>query len=128
MVTITNGIKMFRVTEGAVKTYKSMGFRVITDEEVNKTYSHYEHFDDATEISDFTSKEKDIVDNEDIEEGTNEYEVFINELLEKPLSRWTNEEVKEFVKIKGIDTSGAQKVSQVREIIKNYLEEEQRNA
>lgn len=136
MVTITNGKEMFRVTVGAVKPYESMGFHVATDEELEEMNQIQEHFDDSG-MSDSTTKEgvrKDIKvksddkDIEDVSDTSTVDDAFIEELLEKPLSQWTNEEIKDFVRIKGIDTSGAQKVSQVRGIIKTYLEEEQKNA
>lgn len=116
MVTITNGIKIFRVSAGAVKPYEGMGFHIATAEELEEINEHTE----------------DSEDDEESGEGetgmSKEDAAYIEELLEKPLSQWSNEEVKEFVRIKGIDTSGAQKVSQVRAIIKTYLEEQNKNA
>ncbi|MDE7431373.1 MAG: hypothetical protein K2N34_05615 [Lachnospiraceae bacterium] len=130
MVTITNGVKTFRVTAGAVKPYKSMGFRVVSDKELEEM-RHVEqvHFDDSGE-SDFVHEEKNVDDGDGQGDGEHVGEnedAFIEELLEKPLSQWSNDEVKEFVRIKDIDTDGAKKVSQVRDIIKVYLEEEQKN-
>lgn len=135
MVTITNGIKMFRVTSGALPVYKSLGFHTVSDEELEEMkQAEQEHYDDAGESvnedsgseSDAGGSEED--EAEDTETGMSKEEAaFVEELLEKPLSQWSNDEVKEFVKIKGIDTSGAQKVSQVRAIIKSYLEEQQKN-
>lgn len=125
MVTITNGSKVFRVPSGAVKVYKSMGFREVTDgeaREVENTDSGEQEVEDGTGYVQDSGRETGGGD-----EKTQE-EIFIEELLEKPLSQWNNNEVKEFVRIKSIDTSGAQKVSQVRDIIKSYLEEQTRNA
>lgn len=125
MVTITNGEKTFRVTAGAVKPYESMGFHVASDEELEEMkMTAEEHYDDAGEPESSVKESASESDANDEEEDA----VFIEELLEKPLSQWSNDEVKEFVKIKGIDTSGAQKVSQVRGIIKTYLEEQNKNA
>lgn len=125
MVTISNGEKTFRVTAGAVNVYKSMGFHVV-EKEVKDIHRGYEE----VEVSKGYEKEQ-ISSNSDEEENidnvNDEENKFIEELLEKPLSQWNNEEVKEFVKIKNIDTSGAQKVSQVRGIIKAYLEEQSKN-
>ena len=144
MVTITDGIKIFRVSAGAVKPYEGMGFRIATAEELEEMKrAQQEHFDDAgTPVSEtFESETSEKEDNEHTEDSEDDEEsgegetgmskedaVYIEELLEKPLSQWSNEEVKEFVRIKGIDTSGAQKVSQVRAIIKTYLEEQNKNA
>lgn len=136
MVTITNGVKTFRVTAGAIKPYEGMGFHVVSDEELEEMeQAKREHFDGAgipnsRDKDDEQHNEQDGEDSdvEDEESGmSKEDAAYIEELLEKPLSQWTNDEVKEFVRIKGIDTSGAQKVSQVRGIIKTYLEEEQKN-
>lgn len=128
MVTITNGIKTFRVTSGAVPVYKSLGFRTVTDEELEEMQqATHEHFNDAGEPENSAKSGKEESDSD--EEGEElEDAAFIEEILEKPLSQWTNDEVKEFVRIKEIDTSGAQKVSQVRGIIKTYLEEQNKNA
>lgn len=135
MVTITNGEKTFRVTAGAVPVYKSMGFHTVTDEELEEMkQAEQEHYDDAGKPADEDSgsESETAGDSEEEEEDTEsgmskEEAAFVEELLEKPLTQWSNDEVKEFVKIKGIDTSGAQKVSQVRGIIKSYLEEQQKN-
>lgn len=128
MVTITNGIKTFRVTSGAVPVYKSLGFRTVTDEELEEMQqATHEHFNDAGEPENSAKSGKEESDSD--EEGEElEDATFIEEILEKPLSQWTNDEIKEFVRIKEIDTSGAQKVSQVRDIIKTYLEEQNKNA
>ena len=129
MVTITNGIDTFRVTAGAVSIYNTMGFHVVNDEELEEMrQTEQKHHDIVKSVSDSeyinNSKEK----KESIKDNiSNEEAVFIEELLEKPLTQWTNDEMKEFVKIKGIDTSGVQKVSQVRGIIKSYLEEQNKN-
>lgn len=136
MVTITNGEKTFRVTAGAVKPYESMGFHVVSDEELEEMkQAEQEHYDDAGEpessVKESTSESESDTNDEEEDADTGmskEDTAFIEELLEKPLSQWSNDEVKEFVKIKGIDTSGAQKVSQVRGIIKTYLEEQNKNA
>lgn len=128
MVTITNGERTFRVTAGAVKPYESMGYHVVSDEELEEMkLAAEEHYDDVGEyessVKENVSKPESATNNEEDTDAA-----FIEELLEKPLSQWNNDEVKEFVKIKGIDTSGAQKVSQVRGIIKTYLEEQNKNS
>lgn len=136
MVTITNGTKTFRVTAGAVKVYEGLGFRVVSDKELEDIkQAEQEHFDDTDESvdsdsvsTDESSDEEDETQTDADEDGLNaEQQAYIDELLEKPLSQWSNEEVKEFVKIKNIDTTGAQKISQVRGIIKTYLEEQSKN-
>lgn len=124
MVTITDGVKSFRVSLGAVKVFENLGFHIEDEEEMEKQEN--ECVDDEEE-SILTSVSKSRNREVAMNEGGSKEDVYIEELLEKPLSQWSNEEVKDFVKIKGIDTSGAQKVSQVRGIIKTYLEEQTRN-
>ncbi|MDE7424979.1 MAG: hypothetical protein K2N51_15030 [Lachnospiraceae bacterium] len=131
MVTITDGVRTFHVPAGATKPYEGMGFHVATNEELEE--KKQVNFDDSG-IPTSNAKKlvgKDFIDKQDKDsdekDGVSaEDAAFVSELLEKPLSQWSNEEVKDFVKIKNIDTSGAQKVSQVRGIIKAYLEEEQK--
>lgn len=126
MVEITNGKKTFRVPAGSVEVYKGMGFRVV------KKGSEPISSPVEKEPVEETGGEEDngSVEEDDKESGVDasDEEKFVSELLEKPISQWTNDEVKEFVRIKDIDTSGAQKVSQVRGIIKSYLEEQSKNA
>ena len=127
MVTISNGKATFRVTAGAVEVYKSMGFHVVDDKE-NDQIKPVEHKEEKAAEDVASESEADGSDAEDegVEDDTEE--AYATELLEKPLSQWSNEEVKEFVRIKGIDTSGAKKLSQVKDIIKAYLDEQVKNA
>ena len=127
MVTISNGKATFRVTAGAVEVYKSMGFHVVDDKE-NDQIKPVEHKEEKVAEDVTSESEADGSDAEDegVEDDTEE--AYVTELLEKPLSQWSNEEVKEFVRIKGIDTSGAKKLSQVKDIIKVYLDEQVKNA
>ena len=127
MVTISNGKATFRVTAGAVEIYKSMGFHVVNDNE-NDQIKSVEHKEEKAAEDVTSESEVDGSDAEDegVEDDTEE--AYVTELLEKPLSQWSNEEVKEFVRIKGIDTSGAKKLSQVKDIIKAYLDEQVKNA
>ena len=127
MVTISNGKATFRVTAGAVEIYKSMGFHVVDDKE-NDQIKPVERKEEKVAEDAAGESEDDGSDAEDegVEDDTEE--AYVTELLEKPLSQWSNEEVKEFVRIKGIDTSGAKKLSQVKDIIKAYLDEQVKNA
>ena len=127
MVTISNGKATFRVTAGAVEIYKSMGFHVVDDKE-NDQIKPVEHKEEkaAEDVAGEPEADGSDVEDEGVEDDTEE--AYVTELLEKPLSQWSNEEVKEFVRIKGIDTSGAKKLSQVKDIIKAYLDEQVKNA
>ena len=127
MVTISNGKTTFRVTAGAVEVYKSMGFHVVDDKE-NDQIKPVERKEEkaAEDVAGEPETDGSDVEDEGVEDDTEE--AYVTELLEKPLSQWSNEEVKEFVRIKGIDTSGAKKFSQVKDIIKAYLDEQVKNA
>ena len=127
MVTISNGKATFRVTAGAVEIYKSMGFHVVDDKE-NDQIKPVEHKEEkaAEDVAGEPETDGSDVEDEGVEDDAEE--AYVTELLEKPLSQWSNEEVKEFVRIKGIDTSGAKKFSQVKDIIKAYLDEQVKNA
>ena len=101
MVKITNGISTFEVTEGAFNSiYSKQGF-VKADEDKKKF------------------EKPEVVDVENNEDETSEDE--FAELLEKPIVNWTKEEVTAFIEAKGINTEGAKKLSDVKELIKEYL-------
>lgn len=127
MVVITNGVKTFKVPAGAVKPYEGMGFRVVSDSEAKSIKSQQDKGDNQPPVHQSSGKGEE-VESSEIDVEKSEEDAYIEELLEKPLSQWSNDEVKEFVRIKEIDTTGAQKISQVRVIIKNYLEEQSKNA
>lgn len=48
---------------------------------------------------------------------------FVDELMEKPISQWSKDEVKRFVDIKGIDTAGAKSVNEVKDLIKSMYQQ-----
>ena len=104
MVKITNGISTFEVTEGAFNSiYSKQGF-VKVDEDKKKL-------------------EKNEAVTDDVEDETSVDE--FAELLEKPIGSWTKEEVSAFIDAKGINTEGAKKLSEVKDIIKEYLANEE---
>lgn len=125
MVKITNGHRTFEVSMGAYESvYKDLGFRKVgveADESVKKEETTLP----GQGLED-TEPPEDEGDGEN--EGVNEDDgLDIEALLEKPLSQWTSDELKEFVRVKDIDITGATKVSQVRGIVKKYLEEQSKN-
>lgn len=98
MVKCTNGIYTFYVTEGAYDSYyKPQGYRAI-----------------ATE--DNVSVQKEIVLDEPDDDGDD-----FDNLMEKPISQWTKQEVKDFAAAKDIDISNTRNVGQAKEVIKEYL-------
>ena len=105
MVKITNGISTFEVTEGAFNSiYSKQGF-VKVDEDKKKL------------------EKSEVVNADDVEDETSGDE--FAELLEKPIGSWTKEEVSAFIDAKGINTEGAKKLSEVKDIIKEYLANEE---
>lgn len=122
MVTISNGVKSFKVPSGAVKAYEPAGYHVVGKgkEQPAETPVTGQHKPESEDI-DF--------DGEDGAEGGESQEPdvddnFVAELLEKSLSQWSAKETKKFVSIKGIDTTGAKKLGDVKNIIKKYLDDE----
>ena len=122
MVTISNGVKSFKVPSGSVKAYESAGYHVVgkSKEHSAETSIKGQHKSENDDI--------DFDDENDAEGGENQEpdadDNFVAELLEKSLSQWSAEETKKFVSIKGIDTTGAKKLGDVKNIIKKYLDDE----
>lgn len=102
MVKITNGVYTFEVTRGAYEgIYSRQGYHLLEDPEAAQVHQGLE--DNATDPD----------------------QLFLEEIVEKPVSQWTKNEVKRFVTLKGIDTSGAKNVGEVRELVKAYLDEQE---
>lgn len=122
MVKITNGSKIFEVSRGAYDSvYKGLGFHVVgTEPADDKPPKEKTQVPPETEGDD----EEDDAPDEPETEGEPGNGLDLDALLEKPLSQWEPDELKEFVRAKGIDTAGAKKVSQVRGIVKKYLEDQ----
>lgn len=96
MVKITNGVNVFEVTRGAFDgIYSRQGYHVIE-----------EHIE---------------TQHEEIPEKT-EDELFIEEIVEKPVSQWNKEEVKRFAALNNIDITGTKNVGEAKELIKEFLE------
>lgn len=123
MVTISNGVKSFKVPSGAVKAYEPAGYHVVGkgEEQLAETPVTGQHKPDNEDI-DFDG-EGEGGENQESDADDN----FVAELLEKSLSQWSAEETKKFVSIKGIDTTGAKKLGEVKNIIKKYLDDEAKN-
>lgn len=136
MVYITNGDVTSKVPFSAYESqYKKLGFSIVVDdvdgENVSSDRGTTEDVQNGTETSakGNTTEEAEDVDGTDVEgEDEDEQEAdeaaFIEDILEKPLSQWSTEELKEFVRIKDVDVHGAKKTSEVRSIVKKYLEEQ----
>lgn len=102
MIMITNGISTFEVTRGAYDgIYSKQGYRPVEDHNTEPAaLQAQDHVDDPDQI-------------------------FLEEIVEKPVSQWTKDEAKRFVTLKGIDTSGAKNVGEVKELIKAFLDEQE---
>lgn len=101
MVKITNGVNVFEVTRGAFDgIYSRQGYRLVdekVEDKVNEAHTTLEKSED---------------------------EIFVEEILEKPISQWNKEEVKRFAAIKEIDISGTKNANEAKEIIKSFIDGE----
>lgn len=120
MVTISNGVRSFKVPSGSVKAYEPAGYHVVgKGEEQSAEVPVRGQQKPENEDIDFDG-EGEGGENQESDADDN----FVAELLEKSLSQWSAEETKKFVSIKGIDTTGAKKLGDVKNIIKKYLDDE----
>ena len=101
MVKITNGKEVFEVTRGAFDgIYSRQGYTILDEVE--------------------PAEQNDEVNAETPEKT--EDELFIEEIVGKPISSWNKDEVKRFASIKGIDITGTKNVTEAKDIIKQYLD------
>ncbi len=99
MLKITNGVNVFEVTRGAFDgIYSRQGYRVMDE--------HEPKIDEQLK-----APEK------------SEDELFVESVIEKPISQWDKDEVKRFAAINEIDLTGTKNVGEAKEIIKTFLEE-----
>ena len=104
MVKITNGVNVFEVTNGAFdEIYSRQGYTVM-DEEVSSNEAV------ETEVASIPEKSDD--------------EIFVEEILEKPISQWSKDEVKRFAGIKGIDITDTKSANEAKDIIKSFIDGE----
>ena len=101
MVKITNGVNVFEVTRGAFDgIYSRQGYKLVDEKAKDKT----------PEAHKAPKKSED--------------DIFVEEILEKPISQWNKEEVKRFAAIKEIDISGTKNANEAKEIIKSFIDGE----
>ena len=99
MLKITNGVNVFEVTRGAFDgIYSRQGYHVMDEHEV-------------------------VVNEQPVVPEKSEDELFVETIVEKPVSQWGKDEVKRFAAIKDIDISETKNVGEAKEIIKIFLEE-----
>lgn len=100
MVDITNKVDTYSVTKGAYEDiFKRQGFKPVKEEK-----------EDKKETVEETKK-------------TDE-ELYIEELMEKPISQWNKEEVKTYASLKNIDISNTKNIGEARNIIKQSIDKE----
>lgn len=101
MVKITNGVNVFEVTRGAFDgIYSRQGYTIVNEKAAEGTKT--------SEAPKAPEKSED--------------EIFVEEILEKPISQWNKDEVKRFAGIKEIDITGTKNANEAKEIIKSFLE------
>lgn len=103
MVKITNGVDVFEVTRGAFDgIYSRQGYTIMNEKVAEGAKT--------PETPKTPEKTED--------------EIFVEEILEKPISQWNKEEVKRFAAIKEIDISGTKNANEAKEIIKSFIDGE----
>ena len=110
MVKITNGINVFDVPSGAAKAYEASGYHIISGH-VN---------------ADKVIVEDEVV--EDVANDANDDDRFVEEIMEKPVSQWSGEEIRRYASIKGIDLTGVRTTKQARSAVIAYNNEVERKA
>lgn len=110
MVKCTNGLTVIEVTEGAYNSiFKDQGFRPI-EAAKNKVAV-------KTEVV----NENAVVDNTITYDAVEDDEFAT--LLEKPIGQWSNEEVKTFAEVKGINISGTKNAKEAKARIRKFLDD-----
>lgn len=100
MVKITNGVNVFEVTRGAFDgIYSRQGYTIINEKAA-----------ESAKTPKVPEKTED--------------EIFVEEILEKPISQWNKEEVKRFAAINKIDISGTKNANEAKGIIKSFIDGE----
>ena len=98
MVKITNGVNVFEVTKGAFDgIYARQGYSLIEDEKPTNE-----------KVNKKPEKTED--------------ELFIEGILEKPISQWNKDEVKKFAELKEIDITGTKNAGEAKNRIKEFLD------
>lgn len=99
MKLIRRNNQLVKVTNGAFKEiFEKQGWEIVEEQKPDKEEAN-----------------KDVPEEENQE--VNEMEL----LLEKPLSKWTAKETKEFAEYKEIDLTNTKNVREAKEIIKEFL-------
>ena len=99
MVKITNGVNVFEVSNGAFEgIYSKQGYSKVA-----------ETIPSAPVTEPVVEKTED--------------ELFVENVVEKPISQWSKDEVKRFAELKEVDISGTKNAGEAKELIKVYLDQ-----
>lgn len=99
MVTITDGSKVYTVTNGAFKSvFEKQGFKIYKPEQKKA-----EKVETKAEVTD---------------------DEFLEKLEEKPLNKWNKEEVKKYAELFGINISGTKNIGEARDLIRKFKSDE----
>ena len=137
MVRITNGINTFEVTKGAFDgIFSHQGYHIVgCNDNYNvgcKSTSDVITDDgskNGNEDVDVNNVSNDVC-NSDGNDNVNDDEKpeddkYCEEILEKPIAKWSKEEIKKFAEIKEIDITGTKNAGEARDRIKAYLEDQE---
>lgn len=121
-VKITNGNAEFEVTKAAFKNaFEQQGFRIV-DDTAPVIHNRFEDkFDVNLDMEAELGKVEDSKPEMVTEVELSEDDLFVQEMLEKPISEWTKGELKRVAKIKGIDLSNADSTSKARQIVSKAM-------
>lgn len=121
-VKITNGNAEFEVTKAAFKNaFEQQGFRIV-DDTATVIHNRFEDkFDVNLDMEAELGKVEDSKPEMVTEVELSEDDLFVQEMLEKPISEWTKGELKRVAKIKGIDLSNADSTSKARQIVSKAM-------
>lgn len=99
MVKITNGVNVFEVSNGAYEgIYSKQGYRKVDGSEMS-----------TPEIPLQPEKTED--------------ELFLECIIEKPLSQWNKGEIKRFAELNDIDITGTKNAGEAKDLIKEFLDQ-----
>lgn len=121
-VKITNGNAEFEVSKAAFENaFKQQGFRII-DGVAPVIHNRFEDkFDVNLDMEADVSKVEHFESEMPIEAELSEDDLFVQGMLERPISEWTKGELKRVAKIKGIDLSNADSTSKARQIVSKAM-------
>lgn len=121
-VKITNGNAEFEVTKAAFKNaFEQQGFRIV-DGVAPVIHNRFEDkFDVDLDMEAELNKVEDSKPEMIAEAELSEDDLFVQGMLEKPISEWTKGELKRVAKIKGIDLSNADSTSKARQIVSKAM-------